>query len=168
MVAYRQRCVSHKMRNIIAKLPRLMQVKTEGSRHAGVSRAVVRHSTKARAGSHREIHGSVFVGDGVSRTEEWVIYLRVPRHNYRRSRTTNRLERLSRESRRRTKVIPRFPTHRSCLTLLHASLMAASKLWRMIPMYAAMLRQLTQWRAHLTTELPTVLRLSLRLHGRRQ
>ena len=48
--------------------------------------------------------------------------------------------------RRRTKVIPRFPTARSCLTLLYASLTIASKLWRVIPMSATMLRQFTQLR----------------------
>jgi transposase-like protein len=34
---------------------------------------------------------------------------------------------------RRTKVIPRFPTERSCLTLLYASLVTASKRWRGVP-----------------------------------
>jgi transposase-like protein len=79
-----------------------------------------------------------------------VIYLRFPEAHHRRIRTTNRLERLNGESRRRTKVIPRFPTERSCLTLLYASLMPASKLWRGIPMTAATLRQLAQLRAEIT------------------
>jgi len=73
--------------------------------------------------------------------EECVSYLRFPEAHHRRIRTTNRLERLNGEGRRRTKVIPRFPTERSCLTLLYASLVAASKLWRGIPMTAATLRQ---------------------------
>ena len=60
---------------------------------------------------------------------------------------TNRLERLNGAGRRRTKVIPRFPTERSCLTLLYASLVTASKLWRGIPITAATLRQLAQLRA---------------------
>lgn len=74
--------------------------------------------------------------------EECVTYLRFPEAHHRRIRTTNRLERLNGEGRRRTKVIPRFPTERSCLTLLYASLIAASKHWRGIPMTAAMVRQL--------------------------
>jgi transposase-like protein len=45
--------------------------------------------------------------------DECVIYLRFPEAHHRRIRTTNRLERLNGESRRRTKVIPRFPTERS-------------------------------------------------------
>ena len=46
------------------------------------------------------------------------------------------------EGRRRTKVIPRFPTERACLTLLFATLMTASKHWRGVPMTPAMRRQL--------------------------
>ena len=47
-------------------------------------------------------------------------------------------------------MIPGFPTERSCLTLLYASLLAASKIWRGIPMTAVMLRQLAQLRAEAT------------------
>jgi transposase-like protein len=63
------------------------------------------------------------------------------------SPSTNRLERLNGESRRRTKVIPRFPTERSCLTLLYASLVTASTRWRGVPMTAAIVRQLQTLRA---------------------
>ena len=41
--------------------------------------------------------------------EECVTYLRLPEAHHQRIRTTNRLERLNGESRRRAKVIPRFP-----------------------------------------------------------
>ncbi|MCA1652587.1 MAG: transposase, partial [Acidobacteria bacterium] len=40
--------------------------------------------------------------------EECVTHLRFPEDHHQRIRTTNRLERLNGESRRRTKVIPRF------------------------------------------------------------
>jgi transposase-like protein len=65
--------------------------------------------------------------------EECVTHLRFPEAHHQRIRTTNRLERLNGESRRRTKVIPRFPTERSCLSLLYASLITASKHWRGFP-----------------------------------
>ena len=81
--------------------------------------------------------------------EECVTYLRFPEVHAQRIRTTNRLERLNGEGRRRTKVILRFPTERSCLSLLYASLIAASKHWRGIPMTAATLRHLQQLRAAL-------------------
>lgn len=80
--------------------------------------------------------------------EECVTYLRFPATHYRRVRTTNRLDRLTGESRRQTKVIPRFPTERSCLALLCASLVTASRRWRGVPMTATSTKQLT----HLDTE----------------
>ena len=78
--------------------------------------------------------------------EECVTYLRFPGIHHLRIRTTKRLEPLNGEGRRRTKVIPRFPSQRACLSLLYASLIAASKHWRGIPMTAAALRQLHQLR----------------------
>ena len=150
--AYRQRCLAHKMRNIVAKLPRLMQTKMK---------ELVTHVFQAPSYAAALKRGRDLIAKFKDRypaameclerdLEECVIYLRFPEAHYRRIRTTNRLERLNGESRRRTKVIPRFPTERSCLTLLYASLMAASKLWRGIPMTAAMLRQLAQLRAETT------------------
>jgi hypothetical protein len=44
-------------------------------------------------------------------------------------------------------VIPRFPTERSCLSLLYASLKTASKHWRGIPMTVAHMKQMQQLRA---------------------
>jgi transposase-like protein len=79
--------------------------------------------------------------------EECITYLRFPEDHHRRIRTTNRIERLNGESRQRTKVIPRFPTERACLSLLYASMIAASKHWRGIPMTATTLRQLQSLRA---------------------
>jgi transposase-like protein len=64
-----------------------------------------------------------------------------------RIRTTNRLERLNGESRRRAKVIPRFPTERSCLSLLYASLITASKHWRGVQVTVRDMKQLQQLRA---------------------
>jgi putative transposase len=147
--AYRQRCLAHKMRNIVAKLPRLMQAKMKD---------LVTQVFQAPAHAAALKRGRDLIAKFKDRypaameclerdLEECVIYLRFPEAHHRRIRTTNRLERLNGESRRRTKVIPRFPTERSCLTLLYATLMTASKLWRGIPMTAAMLRQLAQLRA---------------------
>ena len=149
---YRQRCLAHKMRNIVAKLPRLMQAKMKGL----VTQVFQAPSYAAALRRGRDLIAKFkdrypAAMECLERDlEECVTYLRFPEVHHRRIRTTNRLERLNGESRRRTKVIPRFPTERSCLTLLYASLMAASKLWRGIPMTAATLRQLAQLRAETT------------------
>jgi len=147
--AYRQRCLAHKMRNIMAKLPRLMQAKMKDlvtQVFQAPSHAAALKRGRDLIAKFKDRYPAAM--ECLERDlEECVIYLRFPEAHHRRIRTTNRLERLNGESRRRTKVIPRFPTERSCLTLLYATLMAASKLWRGIPMTAAMLRQLAQLRA---------------------
>lgn len=150
--AYRQRCQVHKMRNILAKLPRLMQAKIKGlvqQVFLAPSYAVALKRGRDLIAKFKDRYPAAM--ECLERDlEECVTYLRFPEAHHRRIRTTNRLERLNGEGRRRTKVIPRFPTERACLTLLYASLMAASKLWRGIPMTPVMLRQLGQLRAEAT------------------
>jgi putative transposase len=150
--AFRQRCQVHKIRNILAKLPRLMQPKMKGlvqQVFLAPTYAVALKRGRDLIAKFKDRYPAAM--ECMERDlEECVTYLRFPEAHQRRIRTTNRLERLNGEGRRRTKVIPRFPTERSCLTLLYASLMAASKLWRGIPITAAMLRQLAQLRADAT------------------
>jgi len=150
--AYRQRCQVHKMRNILAKLPRLMQAKLKGL----VQQVFLAPTYAAALKRGRDLIAKFkdrypAALECLERDlEECVTHLRFPETHHVRIRTTNRLERLNGESRRRVKVIPRFPTERSCLTLLYASLITASKHWRGIPMTAASLRQLQQLRASIT------------------
>ena len=152
--AYRQRCQVHKMRNILAKLPRLMQAKMKG-----LVRQIFLAPTYAAAVKRGRDLITKFKDrypaamECLERDlEECVTHLRFPEEHHQRIRTTNRLERLNGESRRRTKVIPRFPTERSCLSLLYASLITASKHWRGIPMTAAHVKQLQQLRAAIAVQ----------------
>ena len=147
--AYRQRCQVHKMRNILAKLPRLMQAKMKGLVQqiflAPTYAAAVKRGRDLIAKFKDRYPAAM---DCLERDlEECVTYLRFPDAHHQRIRTTNRLERLNGESRRRTKVIPRFPTERSCLSLLYASLITASKHWRGIPMTVRDVKPLQQLRA---------------------
>lgn len=149
---YRQKCQVHKMRNVLCKLPRLMQAKMKG-----LVRQVFLAPTYAAAVKR----GRDLIAKFKDRypaameclerdLEECVTYLRFPDAHHQRIRTTNRLERLNGESRRRTKVIPRFPTERACLSLLYASLITASKHWRGIPMTPATMKELHHLRAAMT------------------
>ena len=81
-----------------------------------------------------------------------IVYLRFPAVHHRRIRTTNQFRRLNGEGPRRTKVIPLFPPERSCLTLLFATLMTASKHCRGVPMSTATLRQLQTVRPEITAD----------------
>ncbi len=151
--ALRQRCQVHKMRNILAKLPRMAQ---------GQIKRLVRQVFLAPSHALALKRGRALIarfGDRYSAAmqclerdlEECVTYLRFPALHHHRIRTTNRLERLNGEGRRRTKVIPRFPTERSCLALLFASLVTASKRWRGVKMTPAAIKQLQQLRAETAT-----------------
>jgi putative transposase len=147
--AYRQRCLAHKMRNIVTKLPRLMQTKMKGLVqqvfHAPTHAAALKRGRDLIAKFKDRYPAAI---ECLERDlDECVTYLRFPEAPHHRIRTTNRLERLNGESRRRTKVIPRFPTERSCLSLLYASLITASKRWRGIPMTVAHVKHLQHLRA---------------------
>jgi transposase-like protein len=142
--AFRQRCQVHKMRNILAKLPRMMQ---------GQMKRLIQQVFLASSHAQALKRGRALITQFRDRypaameclerdLEECVTYLRFPSAHHVRIRTTNRLERLNGEGRRRTKVIPRFPTERSCLALLFASLVTASKRWRGVKMTPAAIKQL--------------------------
>jgi transposase-like protein len=104
----------------VAKLPRLMQAKMKG---------LVRQIFLAPTYAAAIKRGRDLIAKFKDRysaamecleqdLEECVTHLRFPEAHHRRIRTTNRLERLNGESRRRTKVIPQFPTERSCLSFV--------------------------------------------------
>jgi transposase-like protein len=151
--AFRQRCQVHKMRNILAKLPRTMQ---------GQMKRLIQQVFLASSHAQALKRGRALIAQFRDRypaameclerdLEECVTYLRFPSVHHVRIRTTNRLERLNGEGRRRTKVIPRFPTERSCLALLFASLVTASKHWRGVKMTPAAIKQLQLLRAETGT-----------------
>jgi len=154
--AFRQRCQVHKMRNILAKLPRLMQGQMKRlvqQVFVASNYALALKRGRALIARFRDRYPAAM--ECLERDlEECVTYLRFPVAHHRRIRTTNRLERLTGEGRRRTKVIPRFPTERSCLTLLYASLVTASKRWHGVTMTPAVLKQLQQLRAETATSFP--------------
>lgn len=141
---HRQRCQVHKMRNILAKLPRLA---------ARDLKPLVKqvflapdHRTALRRG--RALLAR-FRGRYPSAMEclekdldECLTSLLFPVEHRKRIRTTNLLERTFGETRRRTKVIPRFPGERACLSLLFATLITAAEKWRGVRMTPHILRAL--------------------------
>jgi len=150
-----QRCQVHKLRNILAKLPKLaasqlkpllQQVFLAPSYTKGLERGrALIARFRARYTSAMECLEKDL--------EECLTYLLFPPEHRKRLRTTNLLERTFGESRRRTKVIPRFPTERSCLALVFASLITAAEKWRGIRVTPRILRQLDALRSE--KSLPT-------------
>lgn len=134
--AFKQPCLAHKMRNILCKVPRKAQKEIKGMVqqvfYASSYEDGIRLGKEliARFG-YRYPSAMECLGDDL---EECLTYLRFPMAHHKAIRTTNLLERLFGEGRRRTKVIPRFPSEGSCLRLVYASLITASRSWHGVRM----------------------------------
>jgi len=84
--------------------------------------------------------------------EACLVYLHCPLAHHKSIRTTNLLERAFQESRRRTKVIPKFFTEKACLKLVFSALWKTSQRWRKVTMTELEQQQLKLLRKEL--ELP--------------
>jgi len=132
----KQRCQVHKMRNILSKLPRkattelkplILQVFRAKSHSEGIRKG------KELIARFKELYPSAM--ECLEKDlEECLAYLKFPEQHYRSIRSTNLLERTFEEGRRRTKVIPRFPTEASCFKLVFSTLISSSRSWRGLPM----------------------------------
>ena len=131
-----QRCQVHKMRNIINKLPELARPTLKKLiQKAFTARSYKEGLAQARAiiAEYREAFPEAM--KCLERDlEECLTALKFPFLHRRQIRTTNLLERLFGEGRRRTKVIPRFSSEASGLSLMFAVLVDASDGWRGVRM----------------------------------
>jgi putative transposase len=132
----RQRCLAHKMRNILDKVPKA--VREEIKRRVwdvfyAPSLAMAQERAAELLHDFQQAYPSAmrsFSDD----LEACLAYLRCPLAHHKAIRTTNLLERAFLESRRRTKVIPHFFTEQACLKLVFAALWQASQRWRRVTM----------------------------------
>jgi len=150
----RQRCLAHKMRNILDKVSptareeikrRVQDVFYAPSLETAKERAakVLRDYQKEHPAAMRSFNDDL---------EACLVYLRCPLAHHKSIRTTNLLERAFQESRRRTKVIPHFFTEKACLKLVFSALWKTSQRWRRVTMTELERQQLELLRKDL--ELP--------------
>ena len=140
----RQRCLIHRCRNLLAKVPAEAQTEvrdaywaifdTEGLIAAGMQPgpklvAAVQARVDAFAETYRSVYPSA-VKCLLTDREQLTSYLRFPLEHHRRIRHSNFIERTFGETRRRVKVIGRLPGEASCLNLVWAVLDRASRGWR--------------------------------------
>ncbi len=154
----RQRCLIHRARNILAKVPKhaQAQVKAEFWRiwddiDAAPGAAAVGEATrraKAFSAKWAKLYPAAVecLNDGF---EHLTTHLRFPREHWRRVRHSNFIERTFDETRRRVKVIGRLPGERSCLSLVWAVLDRASRGWRGVEMNPRVVRLLQDLRREL-------------------
>ena len=157
--ALRQRCLIHRARNLLAKTPKRNQDEVKAAYWAIFNvpddvqpgQAAVDHAQRnidafaARYGKRLPAAVRCLLDDRAALTP----YLRFPREHWHRIRHSNMIERSFGETRRRAKVIGRFPGETSCLSLVWAVLDRASAGWRGLTMTPAGPRLLQQLRHQL-------------------
>jgi putative transposase len=158
--ALRQRCLIHRARNILAKIPAGMQAEVKdaywkifdtedlttspGPKLVEIIDNRISEMT-ARYGTAYPSAMKCLTTDA----EGLTAYLRFPAEHHHRIRHSNFIERTFGETRRRVKVIGRLPGETSCLTLVWAVLDRASRGWRGLTMTADGLRLLQDLRRSL-------------------
>ena len=132
----RQRCIAHKMRNVLDRIPKRHQAKVKRELHkifyaadlAGALIAVKRFAAKFG----REFPAAC--GTLAKDLRDCLTFYRFPQAHWKRLRTSNVIERAFREVRRRTDVVGRFPDEMAALTLIWATLEQDRLKWRGVRM----------------------------------
>ena len=150
--ALRQRCLIHRARNILAKVPKNAQAGVKADDWAifevpdtvEPGPAAVRHVQNRIDSFARRWRDSypAAVRCLLDGRDNLTVYLRFPREHWNRIRHSNFIERTFGETRRRVKVIGRLPGEHSCTSLVWAVLDRASRGWRGFTMTPAGLRLL--------------------------
>jgi transposase-like protein len=124
--AERQHCVVHRLRNLLAKLPKAEQQRVRHAYWQALNEATSVKDGKLRLGvliSDLERQGYQSAARCLTDDlDALVVHLRYPLRHRHRWRSTNLLERSLGEVRRRTKVIGRFPGETSCPSMVWAVL----------------------------------------------
>ena len=132
----RQRCLVHRARNLLAKVPKHAQEEVKqafwqifddiAAEPGEAAVAEARRRATAFAKRYRDRYPAA-VACLLETLPELTCFLRFPREHWQRIRHTNLIERTFGETRRRVKVIGRLPGERSCLSLVWAVLDRASR-----------------------------------------
>lgn len=132
--ALRQRCLAHKMRTLDTKVP------AERGREVKAMALAAYHASSPKtaqlaAEEFRQLYLTEFPSAVKCFDDDLgacVAYLRLPVAHRRATRTTNLLERLFLEERRRSNTIPHAFGERAVLKLMYAALQRASRTWQRV------------------------------------
>ena len=150
----RQRCLAHRMRNLAVKVPTDLWPEFKArvtACYQAPSRAIARNLAEGiRADYATTVPSAVacFEDD----FEACIAHLRLPVTHRQATRTTNLLERLFVEERRRLKIIPNGFGEKAVLKLMFAALIRAADRWRGLRFSEFELRQIAAIRKDLDAE----------------
>jgi len=136
--AHRGRCIAHKMRNLMNKLPRDKQITDPiKARIKEVFYASTIESAQGLAKAFIKDYADKYpnmVNCFQDDLEACLVHLKYPLGHRRFIRTTNLIERAFVEQKRRTKVIPTHQNEKSAMKLVFATLIRASDKWKRVNM----------------------------------
>jgi putative transposase len=150
----RQRCLAHRMRNLAVKVPIDLWPEFKArvtACYQAPSRAIARDLASGIRADYATVAPSAlacFDDD----FEACIAHLRLPVTHRRVTRTTNLLERLFGEERRRLKIIPNGFGEKPVLKLMFGALIRAAERWRGLRFTEFELRQLAALRKELNEE----------------
>jgi transposase-like protein len=150
----RQRCLAHRMRNLAAKVPEDQWPELKArfqATYQAPSRAIARDLAAGVIADYEKALPSAiacFMDD----FEACIAHLRMPVTHRRAIRTTNLLERLFVEERRRLKIIPNAFGERPVLKLMFAAMTRAAERWRALRFTDFERRQIAVLRKELDDE----------------
>jgi transposase-like protein len=132
----RQRCIVHKTRNVLSRVPKGEQgaIRRELNKifYAASLEEALREARRF-VETYQNVYPSAVETLGRD-LADCLTFFRMPPRHWVRIRTSNPLERALKEVRRRTRVIGRFPTEMAALSLVWSVMDEDSKKWRGIIM----------------------------------
>jgi transposase-like protein len=153
----RQRCLAHRMRNLAAKVPEDLWPEFKARATAcyqAPSRAIARELA-AGVVTDYETGLPTAVACFMDDFEACIAHLRMPIPHRRAIRTTNLLERLFVEERRRLKIIPNAFGEKPILKLMFGAMIRAAERWRAIKVSDFERRQMAAVRQEIDQEYET-------------
>jgi len=144
----RQRCIAHKIRNVLDRVPRAHQGEVKRALRKIFYAPCLDEALEA-VKEFAAKYGKRFptaCGILAKDLADCLTFYRFPEMHWKRLRTSNVIERAFREVRRRTNVVGRFPGETAALTLIWATLEQDRLKWRGVQMDADLLKAVVELR----------------------
>ena len=132
----RQRCAVHRIRNVMARVPKKKQEKVRKAIHR-IFYAACLDDARDEARQFLYCYSREFptaCETLVKHLEECLTFYRFPERHWRHIRTSNVIERSFKEVKRRTRVIGRFPNETSALVMVFSLLEEERMKWQKVRM----------------------------------
>jgi len=134
----RQRCAVHRIRNVLARVPKKKQAEVKKALHR-IFYAACLDDGRDEAMQFLSHYSKEFPSatEALARhLEECLTFYRFPEHHWKHIRTSNVIERVFKEVKRRTRVVGRFPNETSALVMVFSVLDEERLKWQKVRMRA--------------------------------